>query len=151
MGMHQVFHCAQQHAQAEVQIAGCNGTNPYIVQLAPQVSHNMAINPASAWSHSSHLVHTSPSSHVASSSLPSQSHTHSPLLPSSLMNSFQRCGITGQASKEDVDMEVDGVPTPPPPTPLAQSHLQKLQELQELQEAYQKSLAEKGEHHLQTK
>eukprot|EP00973_Karenia_brevis_P050309 6982914-Karenia_brevis.AAC.1 len=48
-------------------------------------------------------------------------------------------------------MEVDGVSTPPPPTPLAQSHLQKMQELQELQEAYQVSLAEKGENHLHTK
>eukprot|EP00973_Karenia_brevis_P085427 11854560-Karenia_brevis.AAC.1 len=46
---------------------------------------------------------------------------------------------------------MDGVATPPSPTPLAQSHLQKIQELQELQELYQLSLAEKGENHLQTK
>eukprot|EP00973_Karenia_brevis_P017928 2463930-Karenia_brevis.AAC.1 len=68
------------------------------------------------------------------------------------MNSYQRVGVTGPTTnQEDVSMEVDGASAPAPPTPLAQSHLQKMQELQELQEAYQQSLIEKGEHHIQTK
>eukprot|EP00973_Karenia_brevis_P084916 11783106-Karenia_brevis.AAC.1 len=87
-------------------ITGCNGTNPYFVQLTPPVTQNMPIDPLSAWSQPSQLVHTSPSSHVASSSLSSHSHTVSPLNPTALMNSFQRCGITGPTSNtEDMAME----------------------------------------------
>eukprot|EP00973_Karenia_brevis_P031971 4411992-Karenia_brevis.AAC.1 len=48
-------------------------------------------------------------------------------------------------------MEVEGAVAPTPPTPLAQSHLQKMQELADLQEAYQQCLMEKGENHIQTK
>eukprot|EP00973_Karenia_brevis_P059362 8264151-Karenia_brevis.AAC.1 len=47
-------------------------------------------------------------------------------------------------------MGVDGNPHPPPPTPLADSHLHKAQQLQELHEDYQRCLAEKGEDHLTT-
>eukprot|EP00973_Karenia_brevis_P027903 3843270-Karenia_brevis.AAC.1 len=112
----------------------------------------MTINPLSAWAQQSHHLRSSPSSHVAAS-LSSSSHTVSSLIPSDLMNSYQKVGVTGPTtSQEDVPMEVDGAGAPaPPPTPLAQSHLQKMQELEELQEAYQQSLMEKGEHHAQTK
>eukprot|EP00973_Karenia_brevis_P012882 1748124-Karenia_brevis.AAC.1 len=68
------------------------------------------------------------------------------------MSAYQKVGVTGPTTnQEDVSMEVDGAVAPAPPTPLAQSHLQKMQELEDLQEAYQQCLMEKGENHIQTK
>eukprot|EP00973_Karenia_brevis_P088862 12324657-Karenia_brevis.AAC.1 len=71
-------------------IAGCQGGNPYVVQLAPQVSHNHAVHLSSLWHSPSSNIFSSSPSHVASS----PTVTHNSHISTALQNNFIRHGIT---------------------------------------------------------